>query len=266
MFYFVEESSVVRKIWGKSDTVLYIFAGASAEFALNKAVDWLYYTGRLPSDPMGRLFSTVSYARKIVFSPYEEAVRAIESMRKIHQGVEQNRGIKIPEWAYRDVLYMLIHYSVSAYELLEHKLSDEEKEDVYKVFCRIGRSMGLKGLPASFNDWVPEREKHMEDNLSFSNFTIDLFKQYKRQLGPFRYGVLVEAQKLVVPAHVKNLLHLRSFSWLSPVLPLYKFSRLIKMDKPIKYLLFPAEYMDQINELDHPMRKAVKAKCPFHRK
>ena len=36
---FVKENSIVREIWGKSDTVLFIFAGASAEFALNKAVD-----------------------------------------------------------------------------------------------------------------------------------------------------------------------------------------------------------------------------------
>ena len=42
MELFVEINSIVRKIWGKSDTVLFIFAGASAEFALNKAVDWLY--------------------------------------------------------------------------------------------------------------------------------------------------------------------------------------------------------------------------------
>lgn len=45
MELFVAKNSIVRKIWGKSDTVLFIFAGASAEFALNKAVDWLYYTG-----------------------------------------------------------------------------------------------------------------------------------------------------------------------------------------------------------------------------
>ena len=59
MQYFVDKNSVVRKIWGKSDTVLFIFAGAAAEFALNKAVDWLYFTGKLPADPLGRLFSTV---------------------------------------------------------------------------------------------------------------------------------------------------------------------------------------------------------------
>src|SRR3954469_4799780 len=125
--FFVAENSVVRKIWGKSDTVLFVFAGAAAEFALNKAVDWLYFTGKLPSDPLGRLFSTVRYARKIVFSSMDEACAAIDSLRHIHQAVEQNRGASIPDWAYRDVLFMLIHYSIASYELLERKLHDDEK-------------------------------------------------------------------------------------------------------------------------------------------
>jgi len=59
MTTYVHPQSIVRKIWGKSDTILFIFAGAAAEFALNKAVDWLYFTGRIPNDPIGRLFSTV---------------------------------------------------------------------------------------------------------------------------------------------------------------------------------------------------------------
>lgn len=64
---FVKENSIVREIWGKSDTILFIFAGAAAEFALNKSVDWLYFTGKLPNDPIRRLFSTVEYARKITW-------------------------------------------------------------------------------------------------------------------------------------------------------------------------------------------------------
>src|SRR6187200_3295101 len=104
MQFFVEKKSVVRKIWGKSDTVLFIFAGASAEFALNKAVDWLYFTGRLPADPIGRLFSTVRYAHRIVFSDSDEANAAIDKITSIHKGVEQSRGATIPDWAYRDVL------------------------------------------------------------------------------------------------------------------------------------------------------------------
>src|SRR6186713_386084 len=105
MQLFVDKNSVVRKIWGKSDTVLFIFAGASAEFALNKAVDWLYFTGRLPSDPIGRLFSTVRYAGRIVFASMEEANKSIETLRQIHSELEQNRGVAIPDWAYRDVLF-----------------------------------------------------------------------------------------------------------------------------------------------------------------
>src|SRR5215210_5721825 len=118
MEYFVDKGSVVRQIWGKSDTVLFIFAGASAEFALNKAVDWLYYTGKLPADPIGRLFSTVTYARNIVFSSMTDANATIDKIRMIHTGVEKSRGSTIPDWAYRDVLFMLIHYSVAAYELM----------------------------------------------------------------------------------------------------------------------------------------------------
>src|ERR1700755_1915577 len=95
--YFVQPGSIVRKIWGKADTILFIFAGASAEFALNKAVDWLYFTGRLPADPLGRLFSTVAYAKQIVFADHDEALYAIDKITAIHKTVEGNRGEQIPD-------------------------------------------------------------------------------------------------------------------------------------------------------------------------
>lgn len=250
MQFFTEQHSIVRKIWGKSDTVLFIFAGASAEFALNKAVDWLYFTGKLPSDPLGRLFSTVSYARKIVFAPADEANKAIDTMRKIHGAVEQSRGFSIPDWAYRDVLFMLIHYSIASYELLERKLNDEEKEEVYNVFYRVGSGMGLKELPFTYTEWLPVREKHLAADLQKSEYTADLFKQYKKHLGAMRFKVLIEGQKLVVPGRVKELLQFSDFSLLTPVVPVYKISRLMKMDWMLKSILLPSEYKDQINELD----------------
>lgn len=250
MELFVEKNSVVRKIWGKSDTVLFIFAGAAAEFALNKAVDWLYFTGKLPSDPLGRLFSTVGYARRIVFSSLQEANGAIDMMRKIHTSVEQNRGAVIPDWAYRDVLFMLIHYSIAAYELLEEKLNANEKEEVYNVFYRVGVRMGLSALPLTYEEWLPVRQAHLMENLQKSEHTADLFKQYKKHLGLMRYKVLIEGQKLVVPDRVKVLLHLSHFSLLTPIVPMYKISRLLKMDGLIKNILLPSEYKKQIRELD----------------
>jgi ER-bound oxygenase mpaB/B'/Rubber oxygenase, catalytic domain len=250
MQFFVEHNSVVRKIWGKSDTVLFIFAGASAEFALNKAVDWLYFTGKLPSDPLARLFSTVSYARKIVFASMEEAHKTIDTISQIHTAVELKRGASIPEWAYRDVLFMLIHYSIASYELLEKKLTDEEKEEVYNVFYRLGERMKLKSLPLTYTEWQPIRKAHLMEDLQKSAYTADLFKQYKKHLGAIRYKVLIEGQKLVVPDHVKELLHFSGFSLLTPLVPVYTLSRLMKFDRLFKNILLPPVYKDQINELD----------------
>ncbi len=248
--YFVKENSVVRKIWGKSDTILFIFAGSAAEFALNKAVDWLYFTGKLPADPLGRLFSTVSYAREIVFSETNKAQAAIDRITAIHGAVEKNRNAKIPDWAYRDVLFMLIHYSVASYELLERKLSDQEKEDVYDVFFRLGSRMQLKDLPLNYKDWLASRAAHLTLDLAKSEYTKDLYRQYKKHLGVFRYAVLLESQKLVVPERAKAMLGFNKASWLKPVIPFYKFSRLIKLDGLIKAILLPPAYKAQIRALD----------------
>jgi hypothetical protein len=250
MKYFVDEHSIVRKIWGKGDTVLFVFAGASAEFALNKAVDWLYFTGRLPADPLGRLFSTVMYAREIVFSETAGAERAIDKINAIHGAIEDKRGYRIPDWAYRDVLFMLIHYSLAAQELLERKLTDTEKEDLLDVFYRMGVRMGLKELPRHFPEWVRMREEHMKQDLEKSRYTIDLYRQYRKHLGWVRYRLLIESQKLVVPGRVRELLGFSGFPWIRPILSVYKFSRIIRLDGFLKSLVMPRQYKKQIHDLD----------------
>lgn len=248
---FVPTSSIVRKIWGKADTVLFIFAGAAAEFALNKAVDWLYFTGRLPADPLGRLFSTVVYARQIIFSEQEAALQAIDKITAIHQGVEKNRGTQIPDWAYRDVLFLLIDYTIRSFELLEHKLNDAEKAEIFTVFYHVGTRMQLTGLPESFAQWLIMRQSHIDKNLVCSNFTIDLYLQYKKHLGPVRYEVLKQVQLLLVPEKVKKMLRLGKTKWIMPVLQLYKCSRFFKLDGFLKSILLPAAYKTQIIALDN---------------
>lgn len=250
MEFFVNKDSVVRKIWGKGDTILFIFAGASAEFALNKAVDWLYFTGRLPADPLGRLFSTVNYAREIVFSELDAANCAIDKISAIHSAVETNRGAKIPDWAYRDVLFMLIGYSISSFELLERKLTDTEKEEVFNVFYRVGSRMNLKGLPHNYNDWLVMRGQHLNNDLVKGDYTIDLYKQYRKHLGTVRFRLLLEGQKLVVPKKVNELLQLGKVSLLTPVLAFYKLTRKVKLDWFLKSVILPKEYKAEIKELD----------------
>lgn len=250
MEYFVDKHSVVRQIWGKGDTILFIFAGASAEFALNKAVDWLYFTGRLPADPLGRLFSTVSYARAIVFSEKQSAMRAIDAITSIHAGVEAKRGASIPDWAYRDVLFMLIDYSIRSFEVLERKLSRAEKQEVFDVFYRVGSRMGVKGLPETFDEWEKMRQGHLHQNLQHSRYTNDLFSQYRKHLGMVRYRILLETQTLVVPQKVRELLGFRRISLLNPLIGVYKLSRSMKVDWLLKVLILPSRYKNEIKALD----------------
>ncbi len=247
---FVSGDSVVRKIWGSTDTILFIFAGAAAEFALNKAVDWLYFTGRLPADPLGRLFSTVTYARKIVFSSEQEANAVIDSMTRIHQAVETKRGYNIPAWAYRDVLYMLIDYSIRSRELLHGPMNDGEKVEVFDVFRRVGARMGLEELPLSHQEWTEDRKRHLKNDLVYSHFSADLYHQYKKHLGPFRYFLLRSAQGQIVPEVVAGQLSLSRSFFFGMVIRIYKVFARLKLDWHLKKLILPKQYMAQVRALD----------------
>ncbi|MDB4918986.1 oxygenase MpaB family protein [Mucilaginibacter sp.] len=247
---FVNKNSIVRAIWGKADTVLFIFAGAAAEFALNKAVDWLYYTGRLPKDPLGRLFSTVEYSHQIIFSEKEAALQAIDKITAIHKGVEKKRGAEIPDWAYLDVLFLLIDYSIRSFELLERKLTETEKVEIFHVFNRVGKRMQLAGLPSSYQEYCATRKEHLRQNLISSEFTIDLYRQYKHHLGTTRYIILKQVQLILVPHYVKKLLPVGNMAWIKPFLQLYKMLRLFKIEGFFKNALLPDTYKEQIRGLE----------------
>lgn len=248
---FVNKDSMVRKIWGNGDTILLIFAGASAEFALNKAVDWLYFTGKLPADPLKRLFSTVTYARQIVFSDYDDAIRAIEKINTIHKGVENARRKSIPDWAYRDVLYMLIDYSIRSFELLERPLNTKEKEEVFEVFYQMGTRMGLENLPPNYQEWLVLRNLALDENLLNGNFTKDLYTQYKKHLGWFRYQILIQAQMLLVPKKVNQLLNLGYNPMFKGLIKIYQLSKKVGIGSFIKFMIMPSEYKKEIIALDN---------------
>jgi hypothetical protein len=247
---FVKKGSIVRKIWGNSDTILFIFAGSAAEFALNKAVDWLYFTGRLPADPLGRLFSTVAYARMIVFSPMDAANKAIDKITSIHEHVEAARKTRIPDWAYRDVLYMLIHYSIASFELLERRMTLAEKEEVFDVFYRVGYRMGIPSLPVNYSDWLVSREYHLQNDLAKGEYTTDLYRQYRKHLGVTRFRLLLDVQKMILPPLAKELLGMTGAQWLRPAVPVYKLLKRIRCDKLVKHLLLPPKYKAQVFALD----------------
>ena len=249
---FVGQGSIVRRIWGDGDMVLLVFAGSAAEFALNRAVDWLFFTGKLPGDPIGRLFATASYAQQIVFADEEAALRALDRIRAAHEGVERARGQSIPDWAHRDVLYMLIDYSERAHELLERPLGADERRALYEVFHRVGTGLRIPGLPATYGAWRADRESHLRRDLLRSEGTDALYAQYRNHLGPWRYLLLLRVQALLVPDHVRALLRLKSAAWLRPLVRLYPMLVRAGLRPIIQRLLMPARYLAAVRGLDQP--------------
>lgn len=248
---FVARDSVVRRIWADGDMVLFVFAGSAAEFALNRAVDWLFFTGKLPSDPIGRLFKTASYSQQIVFADELTAARTLAGIRAVHEALERQRGQSIPDWAHRDVLYMLIAYSERAHELLDRPLTADEQSELYDVFYRVGTGLGIPGLPASYTEWRADREAHLRQDLVYSDGTKALYGQYRDHIGPWRYRLLLLLQAILVPEHVRGLLRLNSTEWLRPLLRVYPVLVRAGLRSIIQRLLMPSRYLAAVRDLDH---------------
>lgn len=266
---FVHDDSVVRKIWGNADMVLLVFAGSAAEFALNRAVDWLFFTGKLPGDPIGRLFSTAAYSQKIVFADAATASRTLARIRAVHGAVEHQRGQKIPDWAHRDVLYMLIDYSERAHEMLAQPLTAAEQRELYDVFHRVGDGLGIPDLPATYADWREDRERHMHRDLLHGDGTAALYEQYRAHLGLWRYHGLLRIQGLLAPPHVRDLLGLRLAAWLRPFVRLYPLLVRAGLRSILQQLLIPSELLPAVWALDHvtgghPPADSI-GRCPAHR-
>lgn len=249
---FVSQRSIVRPIWGSSDLILLIFAGSAAEFALNRAVDWLFFTGQLPRDPIGRLFSTARYAQEIVFVDEAAAQRTLDRIYSIHKSVEQARGAQIPDWAFRDVLYMLIDYSERAHSLLHRPLTEAEREELYDVFRRVGEGLRIPELPASYAEWRVDRRLHLERDLEYSEFTRLLFEKYREHLGGWRYEILRLTQAELAPERVRRLLGLTPPPLLFEAFRVYGLLTRLNLQELVHRLLLPSRYLGEFRKFDRP--------------
>jgi hypothetical protein len=247
---FVKKNSIVRKIWGDPDLILLVFAGSAAEFALNRAVDWLFFTGRIPDDPIARFFSTVSYAQQIVFAKETEAEKIARRINAIHAGVEQARKQTIPDWAYRDVLYMLVDYSERGFELLHRRLTNSERAELYAEFRRLGKMMNISELPDDYTAWKIDRQRHLERDLEYTDYTRKLFKQYRKQLGEWRYRLLLEVQALLVPRQVLRLLNLNAYNSLSYFIWSYGIVNQFGLQPLVRLMLLPPEHRARVERLN----------------
>jgi hypothetical protein len=239
-------------VWGDADLVLLVFAGSAAEFALNRAVDWLFFTGKIPKDPIGRLFSTVRYAQEIVFADEEAAARTLGRINAIHGAVERERGLGIPDWAFRDVLYMLIDYSERAHRLLRRPLSASEREELYAVFRRVGEGLNVKELPDGYESWRADRLAHLNRDLTFSKHTALLYEQYRRHLGEWRYRLLLQVQGALVPGRVRRLLGLGRGDVLSALAGGYGYLEALGLRTLVRRLLVQPRYWEEVEKFDQP--------------
>jgi uncharacterized protein (DUF2236 family) len=249
---FVSPDSIVRTIWRDADTILLVFAGSAAEFALNRAVDWLFYTGKLPNDPLGRLSSTARFAQEIVFADEESARRTLARIRAVHGAVECSRGEAIPDWAHRDVLYMLIDYSERAFSLLHRPMSVLEQSDLYEVFRRVGEGLSISKLPRTYSEWTVDRRLHLEMDLDDSELTAELYERYRRSLGWWRYEALLRVQGMLLPDQVRRLLGLKSTRWLLPMLGAYRVMVRVGLRPLIHRLVMPPTVLPEVRLLDYP--------------
>jgi uncharacterized protein (DUF2236 family) len=253
---FVRRGSIVRRIWGDGDLVLLVFAGSAAEFALNRAVDWLFFTGKLPNDPIGRLFATAGYAQHIVFADELTASSTLGRIRAVHQAVERQRGQSIPDWAHRDVLYMLIDYSERAHELLDRPLSADEQRELYDVFYRVGIGLRIPDLPTSYAEWRADRDRHMRSDLLLSDGTKALYAQYRRHLGYWRYRLMLRVQAALAPRYVQGLLRLGSADWLRRLTRVYPVLVRAGMRPLLRRLLIPPTFLPAVRRLDQASSRA----------
>lgn len=253
MQYFSPPGSIARQVWGNSDTLLLVFTGSAAEFAVNRAVDWLFFTGRLPNDPVGRFFSTARFAQEIMFADADTAAATIARVRKIHTSVERQRGQRIPDWASRDVLYMLIDYSQRAFEMLNRPLTATEQAELYEVNLRFGSLMGVPDLPPTHAAWLEDRRLHLERDLAYSHYSAQLYQQYRRALGPWRYEMMRSVQALLVPERVRELLKLRKQRGAGRSVNVYRALDQLGLRPAVQRLVLPPRYLADVRKLDLPL-------------
>ena len=187
-----------RRVWSDPTCLLLVFVGASAEFPLNPSVDWLFYTGRLPADPIARFLSTIDYLRRLINADDETRNLEAAKLKQIHQQLENKRGRHIPAKSYRDVLCMDTIYSIRSVPLVTGvDLSLAEKDLVVRELSSVGEQMGIPDLPWTYDQLCEQRKERLPLWVK-SDFTSRLLDSYRGALGPMTYELLISAYPMLV--------------------------------------------------------------------
>jgi hypothetical protein len=216
-------SPAIQRIWGSPDAILLFFAGGAAEFAAIKAVDWLFFTNRLPAAPIERFFETVRFAQQVFFGTHRQAIATIASIMRIHGHVEQARGMPIPAWAYRDVLFLLIDYGERAHTIIYGPMSSSERQEHFEALLALGQAMELPDLPTSYAGYQAQRHQQLLEDYASTTLTEQLFARYRAALGHWRYWLLRLLQASLLPAELRPVLGMRANWFVDALLRCYRY-------------------------------------------
>ncbi len=266
-----EAEAVTHRVWGNVDTVMLIFAGAAAEFAVNRAVDWLFWTNVLPRAPIRRFFQTVRYAQAVLLGDPPTVAKQMAAINRAHRGVERSRGAVIPPWAYRDVLFMLINYGERAHTVVFGPMTRRDRVAYWEVMRELGEELEVEDLPVGYPAYQAARQQHLEQNTAHTAWTDQLYTAYRKDLGPFRMSLLRDLQASLIPAHVAGLLGLRRRAYMDRLLRLYRYTPR-RIAPHLGPLLVPRPYYAQATTLahlpttatnPHPPRPPAENACPW---
>ena len=255
---------LAQRIWRSPDVIMLLFVGSAADFALNKAVDWLFFTNALPSAPLDRFFETVQFGQTLAFGD-EAAVQAwIARVNGMHRAVEQARNAQIPAWGYRDVLFFGLDYTERGYVVVYGPLTAAERQANFSWWMAVGEALHIENLPRTYAEYQSERAAQLQTDFERSALTDKLYLCYRRALAArWRMWLLYAVQASLVPAPVRQMLGLRKIWIIDRALGLYRY--LPGGGNKLRWLhrfLLPRRYTQQLANLTRVPSFAEMAEYP----
>jgi hypothetical protein len=145
---------------------------------------------------------------------------------------------------------MLIDYSQRAFELLHRPLSAGERAELYDTFRRVGEMMHIRELPTGYEEWRKDRRLHLQRDLEYTAFTKDLYDQYRKHLGEWRYRLLLDVQALIAPQRVRRLLNLSANNPLSYLIWSYGIVDALGLQTLVRRAMLPPEHRLAVERLN----------------
>jgi hypothetical protein len=235
-------SEITREIWKSAENTALIFAGSAADFALNPENHWLFYTMALPNNPQERFIQTIQHTKRMQTYSGQKVINYAHKIRDIHTKIEASRSQKagheqkISNNAFREVGDMIIDYAIRGWEYINHKkMSLQQKEQWYQDSKYVFQNMHIQDLPETFVEWEQSRQKSIYERFTVNEFTPKLYDAYRKDLGAFRYWILIKFQAEFVHPLIKEKLNLKS----NPLIKLgYKIYPYIPTQIDWKILLY----------------------------